>query len=84
MIARDEESLTNAELERGRGAQKEFSDSSRELFLGLPEGKDFGRVDLQSGRMTGSLDESVGKKDGEKGEAAGFQSVHCRDQVGID
>jgi hypothetical protein len=34
--------------------------------------------------MTGSLDESVGKKDGERGEAAGFQNVHCRDQVGID
>jgi hypothetical protein len=34
--------------------------------------------------MTGSLDGSVGKKDGEEGEVAGFQNVHCRDQVGID
>jgi hypothetical protein len=42
VITGDEESLTNVELKRGRGAEIEFSDSSRELFLGLPEGKNFG------------------------------------------
>jgi hypothetical protein len=42
MIAGDDESLANAELKRGRRAESEFSDSSRELFLDLPERKDFG------------------------------------------
>jgi hypothetical protein len=42
VITGDEESLSNAELKRGGGTEIEFSDSSRELFLGLPEEKDFG------------------------------------------
>jgi hypothetical protein len=41
VIASDEESLADAELKRGGGAESEFSDSSRELFLGLLECEDF-------------------------------------------
>jgi hypothetical protein len=41
MIACDDESLANAELERGRGTESEFSDSTGKLFLGQPKEEHF-------------------------------------------
>jgi len=72
VITGDEESLTDAELKRGGGAEGDFPNSSWVGLLKLPKGKDFWGVYLKNWGMAESLDESVRKVGGNREEAAAF------------
>jgi hypothetical protein len=72
VITGDQESLTDAELKRGRGAEGDFPYSSCVGRLKLPKGKDFWGVNLKNWGMAESLDESVRKVGGNREEAAAF------------
>jgi hypothetical protein len=72
VITGDEESLTDAELKRGGGAEGGFPNSSWVGLLKLPKRKDFWGVNLKNWGMAESLDESVRKMGGNLEEAAAF------------
>jgi hypothetical protein len=72
VITGDKESLTDAELKRGGGAEGYFPNSSWVGLLKLPKGKDFWGVNLKNWGMAESFDESVRKVGGNREEAAAF------------
>jgi hypothetical protein len=72
VITGDEESLTDAELKRGGGAEGDFPNSSWVGPLKLPKGKDFWGVNLKNWGIAKSFDESVRKVGGNREEAAAF------------
>jgi hypothetical protein len=72
VITGDKESLTDAELKRGGGAEGNFPNSSWVGLLELPKGKDFWGVNLKNWGMADPLDESVGKVSGNGELAAAF------------
>jgi len=76
MITGDKETLTDAELKRGGGAEGDFPNSSWVDVLELPKGKDLCGVNLKNWGMAGSFKECVGKVGGNREVTTAFQNVH--------